>query len=43
LGHAKSTTAHSTELRENQRLVLLGPQRKITEGGTWDPAWDKPQ
>jgi hypothetical protein len=32
-----------TEVRESQRLTLLGPQWEVTEGGMWDPAWDKPQ
>jgi hypothetical protein len=32
-----------TELNEHQRLTLMGPQCKVTEGGAWDPAWDKPQ
>jgi hypothetical protein len=31
------------EVSESQRLILLGPQCKITEGGMWDPAWDKAQ
>jgi hypothetical protein len=31
------------EADENQRIVLLGEQCKITDGGMWDPAWDKPQ
>jgi hypothetical protein len=31
------------EANENERLVLLGPQCKITEGGMWDPAWDRMQ
>jgi hypothetical protein len=31
------------EVDESQRLVLLGPQCKVTEGGEWDPAWDRPQ
>jgi hypothetical protein len=33
----------NTEAEENQQLVLLGPQCKVTEGGMWDPAWDRPQ
>jgi hypothetical protein len=33
----------NTEAEENQQLVLLGPQCKVTEGGVWDPAWDRPQ
>jgi hypothetical protein len=31
------------EAREDQRIVLFGPQCKIEEGGQWNPAWDKPQ
>jgi hypothetical protein len=31
------------EVKESQRVILLGPQCKITEGGAWDPNWDKPQ
>jgi hypothetical protein len=31
------------EVSESQRIVLLGPGGEITEGGMWDPAWDKPQ
>lgn len=31
------------EVKESQRLVLLGEQCEVTEAGTWDPAWDKPQ
>ena len=31
------------EAEANKRLVLLGPDCKVTEGGRWDPAWDKPQ
>jgi hypothetical protein len=31
------------EVSEDQRLVLLGPQCEIVEGGVWDPAWDRPQ
>jgi hypothetical protein len=31
------------EVEEDQQLVLLGPQCKVTEGGAWDPKWDKPQ
>lgn len=31
------------ETEENQRVVLLGPQCKVTEGGAWDPAWDRQQ
>jgi hypothetical protein len=28
------------EVDESMRLVLLGPQCEVTEGGMWDPAWD---
>jgi hypothetical protein len=31
------------EVQEHQRVTLLGPQCKVTEGGAWDPNWDKPQ
>jgi hypothetical protein len=31
------------EVDEHQRLTLLGPQCKVTEGGAWDPNWDKLQ
>ena len=31
------------EVKEHQRLTLLGPQCKVTEGGAWDSEWDKPQ
>jgi len=31
------------ESDENQRLVLLGLQCKVVEGGEWNPAWDRPQ
>jgi hypothetical protein len=31
------------EVRENERLTLLGPHDQVSEGGQWDPAWDKPQ
>jgi len=31
------------EVKEHQRKTLLGPQCKLTEGGEWDPNWDKPQ
>ena len=31
------------EVAESQRLTLLGPQCEVTEGGMWDPAWDRPQ
>jgi hypothetical protein len=35
--------ASDKEVSESQRDVLLGPQCKVTEGGAWDPAWDKMQ
>jgi hypothetical protein len=28
------------EVEKSQRLVLLGPQCQVTEGGMWNPAWD---
>jgi hypothetical protein len=31
------------EVAESQRLILLGPQCEVREGGVWDSAWDKPQ
>jgi hypothetical protein len=31
------------ELEKHEQLTLLGPDCKVTEGGIWDPAWDKPQ
>ena len=31
------------EVKEHQRLTLLGPQCKVTEGGAWDSEWDKQQ
>jgi hypothetical protein len=31
------------ELENHQQLTLLGPDCQVTEGGMWDPAWDKPQ
>jgi hypothetical protein len=31
------------EVNENQRVVLLGPQCKVTHGATWDPNWIRPQ
>jgi hypothetical protein len=31
------------EADEDFRVVVLGPQCEITDGGTWDPAWDKLQ
>ena len=29
--------------RESQRIVLLGPQCELKEGGVWNPAWDRMQ
>jgi hypothetical protein len=31
------------EVVESQRLVLLGPQAELKQGGNWDPAWDRLQ
>jgi hypothetical protein len=31
------------EVKKDIRLVFLGPECKVIEGGMWDPAWDKPQ
>jgi len=31
------------EVAEDERLTLFGPQCKVTDGGAWDPAWDRPQ
>ena len=31
------------EASADEVRTLLGPQCKVTEGGMWDPAWDKPQ
>jgi len=31
------------EAEKDEHNVLLGKQCKVTEGGMWDPAWDKPQ
>lgn len=31
------------EATKDQRLVLLGPQCKVTEGGMWDPNWERKQ
>jgi hypothetical protein len=28
---------------ESQRIVLLGPQCELKEGGMWNPAWDRMQ
>jgi hypothetical protein len=35
--------ATMAESAESQRLVLLGPQSKVTDGGMWNPAWDRLQ
>ena len=39
--HGPFTT--EAEVRESQRVTLLGSQCKVIEGGMWDDAWDKPQ
>jgi hypothetical protein len=31
------------EADEAARIAVIGPNCKVTEGGTWDPAWSKPQ
>ena len=31
------------EAKEASRIAVLGPNCEVTEGGTWDPAWNKPQ
>jgi hypothetical protein len=31
------------DMREDQRIVLLGPQCKVEEGGQWDPVWNRLQ
>jgi hypothetical protein len=31
------------EVAEDQRLTLLGPQCVVTEGGEWDPNWNRVQ
>jgi hypothetical protein len=31
------------ELHNHEELTLLGPDCEVTDGGMWDPAWDKPQ
>jgi hypothetical protein len=31
------------EALRDSEVTVLGPQCKITEGGQWDPAWDRPQ
>ena len=37
------TFATRAECNESQRLVLLGPQCEVVEGGDWDPAFDTMQ
>jgi len=37
--HGPFTTV--AEVEKNQQLVLLGPECEVTEGGMWDPAWDR--
>jgi hypothetical protein len=27
----------------DSEITTFGPQCKITDGGQWDPVWDKPQ
>jgi hypothetical protein len=46
--HPPGITLHgpfrtNAEVEKDQRLVLLGSQCKVIEGGAWDPNWDKPQ
>jgi hypothetical protein len=31
------------EAQRDSEITILGPQCKIEDGGTWDPAWDRPQ
>jgi hypothetical protein len=31
------------EAEENFRVVVLGPQCEVTDGGMWDPNWDRLQ
>jgi hypothetical protein len=31
------------ELHHHEELTLLGPDCQVTDGGMWDPAWEKPQ
>ena len=31
------------EADEAARIAILGPDCEVTEGGMWNPAWDKPQ
>ena len=35
--------ATDAEVSESQRVTIFGAQGKVTKGGAWDPAWDKPQ
>lgn len=35
--------ATEAEAVDSQRLVLFGEQCQVTEGGMWDPAWDRLQ
>jgi hypothetical protein len=35
--------ASEQEIEADVPRTLFGPQCKATEGGMWDPAWDKPQ
>jgi hypothetical protein len=35
--------ATEAESNESQRLVLLGPQCEVIDGGAWNPAWDRMQ
>jgi hypothetical protein len=37
------TIQDAAEADENNRVTLLGEDGKFTEGGMWDPAWDKLQ
>jgi hypothetical protein len=31
------------EAQKDSEVTVLGPQCKITEGGQWNPAWDRVQ
>jgi hypothetical protein len=31
------------EAEEAARIACVGPDCELIEGGTWDPAWEKPQ
>lgn len=35
--------ATEAEAEADSRLVILGPECVVTEGGVWDPAWDRLQ